>query len=211
MFSFLVWILLFLSCLHPQLQNHRQPQLISVMCRITPYGNAIARGIKLVRFPNLGFHRLFSCRSCCMLTLNRNIHKSFGSSSECLWNVMQKWLADLWHSSISGKEKEPAANIIWLLVHHYVFLAATISLFSFPLIPPGVRHFTMEPNRRSISFSLHFSYRFLTFGIHFKGRKIICWVAWRHPSFVINLILPPKTPETPQNQRIMGWLRNTSG
>ena len=125
-----------------------------------------------------------------MLTLNRNIRKSFGSSSECLWNVMQKWQADLWHSSISRKENEPAANIIWLLVHHYVILAATISLFSFPLIPPGVRHFTMEPNRRSISFSLHFSYRFLTFGIHFKGRKIICWVAWRHPSFVINKVTP---------------------
>ena len=107
---------------------------------------------------------------------------------------MQKWQADLWHSSISGKEKEPAANIIWLLVHHYVFLAATISLFSFPLIPPGVRHFTMEPTRRSISFPLRFSYWFLTFGIHFKDRKIICWVAWRHPGFAINRVLPPRTP-----------------
>ena len=117
---------------------------------------AIARWIKPVCFPNLGFHRLFSCRSCRMLTLNRNIHKSFGSSSECLWNVMQKWLADLWHSSITRKENEPA--------------------------------------RRSISFSLRFSYWFLTFGIHFKGRKIICWVAWWHPAFLISRILPPRTP-----------------
>ena len=86
-------------------------------------------------------------------------------------------------------------------------------LFS-PLIPPGVRHFTMEPTRRSISFSLRFSYRFLTGSTYLKGRKIICWVAWRHPSFVINRVLPPKAPETTQNQRIMGFseilLANTS-
>ena len=110
---------------------------------------------------------------------------------------MQKWQADLWHSSISRKENEPAANIIWLLVHHYVILAATISLFSFPLIPPGVRHFTIEPTHRSISFSLRFSYRFFTIGIQFKGRKIICWVTWRHPAFLISRILPPKMLESP--------------
>ena len=68
-----------------------------------------------------------------------------------------------------------------------------LPLFS-PLIPPSVRHFTMEPTHRSISFSLRFSYRFLTGGTYLKGRKIICWVAWRHPGFAINRVLPSKTP-----------------
>ncbi|ERI76211.1 hypothetical protein CLOSYM_02753 [[Clostridium] symbiosum ATCC 14940] len=34
----------FSSCLHPLSKNHRQPQLISVMCRITPYGNGHRKG-----------------------------------------------------------------------------------------------------------------------------------------------------------------------
>ena len=68
-----------------------------------------------------------------------------------------------------------------------------LPLFS-PLIPPGVRHFTMEPTHRSISFYLCFSYRSLTGGTYLKGRKIICWVAWRHPGFAINRVLPPRTP-----------------
>ena len=99
---------------------------------------AIARWIKPVCFPNLGFHRLFSCRSCRMLTLNRNIRKSFGSSSECLWNVIQKWRTDLCQSSIARKEKEPAANILWPLVHYYVFLAVSIISHFSPPYPPLV-------------------------------------------------------------------------
>ena len=47
-----------------------------------------------------------------MLTLKRSIRKSFGISTECLCNVIQKWRTDLYHSGIVRKEKEPAANII---------------------------------------------------------------------------------------------------
>lgn len=66
-----------------------------------------------------------------------------------------------------------------------------------PPNPPGVRHFTMEVFRQSISFSLRFSYRFLTGGTCLKGRRINCWVAWRHPAFLISGILPPKVLDFP--------------
>ena len=49
---------------------------------------------------------------------------------------MQKWQADLWHSSISRKKKEPAVNILWPLVHYYVFLVVSIISHLFPPYTP---------------------------------------------------------------------------
>ena len=115
--------------------------------KYTTWQRPLQGGFGLSASLTYGLYRLFSYWSCRMLTLKWSIRKSFGISSECLWNVMQRWRPDLWHSSIARKENEPAANIIWSLVHYYVFLAATISFFSFPFIPPGVRHFAMKISR----------------------------------------------------------------
>ena len=44
--------------------------------------------------------------------LSLSAYLTFGISTECLCNVIQKWRTDLYHSGIVRKEKEPAANII---------------------------------------------------------------------------------------------------
>ena len=129
-----------------------------------------------------------------MLTLNRNIRKSFGSSSECLWNVMQKWQADLWHSSISRKENEPAVNILWPLVHYYVFLVVSIISHLFPPYTPWCAPF-YHGNIPIVNFIFLAFFLPAYYWQHIsQGSKIICWVAWRHPSIAINRILPLKTP-----------------
>ena len=58
-----------------------------------------------------------------------------------------------------------------------------------PLIPPGVCHFTMEISRQSISFSLRFSYRFLTGSTYLKGRKVCGlksgWLCATQPEYIV--------------------------
>lgn len=46
-----------------------------------------------------------------------------------------------------------------------------IPLCFLPLTPPGVRHFTMEPSWKSISFSLHISYHILAANIPLRVEK----------------------------------------
>lgn len=65
----------------------------------------------------------------------------------------------------------------WLSVHETVFLVED-RLYFHPLKPPGVRHFTMEVFFQLISFSLRFSYWFLTDSIHLKGRKVCRLKEW---------------------------------
>lgn len=66
---------------------------------------------------------------------------------------------------------------------------------------PDVRHFTMEPICRSISFSLCFPYQFLTGSTYLKGRKIIYWVTWWHPAFLFSRILPPRASQNTAKQK----------
>lgn len=38
-----------------------------------------------------------------------------------------------------------------------------------------------------------------------QGWIFFCWVAWRHPAFIISQILPPKTAKSLRKQGIGGW------